>query len=178
MIAVNWKVKTRKQIVDKADLFEVSHQFAIGRRVDYLREEIDRLKVKMRGWSSTLAVCVGDVNRAFIKLQIQRNRELSIKFEKEIDRLLTPTVTAHGVTEEMIEEAKEYPVEMVIEFTRGRCRAFCHESDSFSMSHFRKANRAHCFVCGKSFNPIDVLMVRDGLSFVEAVKNLSSSSAA
>jgi DNA primase len=73
----------------------------------------------------------------------------------------------------MIAAAKETPVTNLIEFDRnGKALAFCHDDKTPSLSYNKKANRAHCFPCGKSFNAIDILMVRDNYSFINAVKEL------
>ena len=175
---MEWVAKTRKQILEKAGQFEVSYEFALAQRVDYLQLLISTEKVKVKELSCELAVCNGDMNRAFLKSSISEAKDKVEKFEKEIKRLLNPVVSVGGITDEMIEEAKHYPVDLLIEFNRGRCKAFCHDSDSFSMSHNKKANRAHCFVCNRSFNPIDILIERDGLSFVDSVLQLVTSRAA
>lgn len=68
-----------------------------------------------------------------------------------------------------IERAKEYPIESLIDFKNGWAVAWCHQDKRPSLSLNRKTNRARCWPCGKTYNPIDVLMSRDNFSFVEAV---------
>jgi len=75
-----------------------------------------------------------------------------------------------SITDTDIQIAKEYPIEEVIEFYRGKALAFCHEDKTPSL--VKRKNRAICYPCNKSFNAIDVLIYRDGYSFVEAVKRL------
>jgi molybdenum cofactor biosynthesis enzyme MoaA len=77
-----------------------------------------------------------------------------------------------GITDRQIDAAREYPIESVVEFVRGVSLAFCHNDTRPSLSHDRKNNKARCFVCNKSFSAIDVLMERDGMSFIDAVKKL------
>jgi len=77
------------------------------------------------------------------------------------------------ITDEMIEAARSYPIENVVEFHKGVAIAFCHADKRPSLSWHKAKNKATCFPCGKSFNAVDVLMERDGLSFAEAVKQLS-----
>lgn len=112
----------------------------------------------------------------------QRWADDKLKEHGEIDgmvasaeRLMKPEREGEGrITDEMIAQAKDYPVERLVEFDRsGKALAFCHDDKSPSMNWNRKANRAHCFPCGKSFNAVDILMVRDGFTFVNAVKHLS-----
>jgi len=89
---------------------------------------------------------------------------------KQIEASLTRKVT--GITDEQIAIAKEYPIEQLIEFRNGKATAWCHDDRTPSLSHYRKANRAKCWPCDKSYNPIDVLMERDGMTFIDAVRAL------
>jgi hypothetical protein len=90
---------------------------------------------------------------------------------KQIESKLNQKHT-NGITDEQIAIAKEYPIDRLIEFTRGKATAWCHDDKTPSLHHHRQANRAHCFPCGKSYNPIDVLMQRDNMSFIDAVRAL------
>lgn len=79
------------------------------------------------------------------------------------------------ITPGMIETARSYPIDQIVTFDRlGRATAFCHDDARPSLSWDRKHNRAHCFPCGRSFNAIDVLVCRDGMSFCDAVTQLVS----
>lgn len=78
-----------------------------------------------------------------------------------------------GITDSMIEQAREVPITNLIEFDKnGKALAWCHDDKTPSLHHHKKANRAHCFPCGESFDPIAVLMSREGMTFVEAVRKL------
>ena len=90
---------------------------------------------------------------------------------KQIEAKLNQKHT-NGITDEQIAIAKEYPIDRLIEFTRGKAKAWCHDDKTPSLHHHRQANRAHCFPCRKSYNPIDVLMERDGMAFIDAVRAL------
>jgi hypothetical protein len=79
-----------------------------------------------------------------------------------------------GITDANIDSAREYPVEKLIEFNRGTALAFCHADKKPSLTWDKKRNRAHCFVCDKDFSAIDILMERDGVDFITAVKHLSA----
>lgn len=81
----------------------------------------------------------------------------------------------NSITEQMIEQAREYPIEQVIEFDRqGKALAFCHADNHPSLSWHKNRNRCTCFVCGKSFNSIDVLVQRDHMTFPDAVRELAA----
>jgi len=78
------------------------------------------------------------------------------------------------ITPEMIEQARASPIERLVEFDRsGKSFAWCHDDRQPSLSWHRASNRATCFPCGRSFNPIDILTSRDGFSFQAAVKHLN-----
>lgn len=79
-----------------------------------------------------------------------------------------------SITEEMKETAKGYPVDRLIEFQNGVALCFNHKEKTPSLHYYPKNNRAHCFGgCDKSFDAIDILIIRDGFTFKEAVKELN-----
>lgn len=79
---------------------------------------------------------------------------------------------SEDITDADIENARAYPIHLLIDFNHGRATAFCHDDRSPSLHHWKKGNKARCFVCDKTYNPIDVLMERDKMSFPEAVRSL------
>ena len=85
-------------------------------------------------------------------------------------KVLATHKSPDSITDTDIQIAKEYPIEEVIEFHHGKAIAFCHDDKTPSL--VKRKNRAICYPCNKSFNAIDVLIYRDGLSFIEAVKRL------
>jgi hypothetical protein len=92
-----------------------------------------------------------------------------------IRRKMSGAIGKNEITDDMKAAARRYPIDRLIEFNRGLSLAFCHQDKKPSLSHFVKANRATCFPCGKSFDPIGVLIVRDGMSFPAAVRLLAGS---
>lgn len=105
-----------------------------------------------------------------LEVEIARRWYFEVLDLKQIEASLTKKVT--GITDEQIAIAKEYPIDQLIEFRNGKSTAWCHDDKTPSLNHHRQANRAHCFPCGKSYNPIDVLMERDGMTFIDAVRAL------
>lgn len=82
-------------------------------------------------------------------------------------------VYTENITDEDIEKAKEYPIENLIELdARGKAIAWCHDDKNASMTLWKGKNKVRCWACSKTYNPIDILVERDGLSFIEAVKRL------
>lgn len=114
-------------------------------------------------------------NPIFMHFMLQDVKKISDEINsisKELRYSESPQTT-DKITDEMIAKAKDYPIEKIIEFDRaGKAIAFCHPDKTPSLSWFKKANKAHCFPCGKSFDTIGVLMERDKLTFHEAVKRL------
>jgi len=81
-------------------------------------------------------------------------------------------IKLNEITDEMIQIARDYPIESLIEFVNGKAIAFCHADKNPSLTLDRKRGKAHCFVCDKDYNALDVLIERDNMSFVDAVKQL------
>lgn len=80
--------------------------------------------------------------------------------------------SSNSLTDEMIEIARDFPIEDLVDFQRGKAYSWCHQDTRPSLCHWRKANKATCFVCDKKFDSIAVLMERDGYSFIDAVRAL------
>jgi len=71
----------------------------------------------------------------------------------------------------MIDEARQYPIEKLIEFQNGKALCISHKEKTPSMTIFK--NKACCHGCGKSFSTIDVVMMQESMDFVTAVKYLA-----
>ena len=140
-----WSVKKH------ADMFDISVRAAI--------------KMKLR-----YAVEAADIWADVFEPYYWRWIDIIIKLRDMEKRLKQPM--KNTITDEMIEQAREYPITELIEFTRGKALAFCHEDKTPSLSYHKAANRAHCFPCNKSFDAIGVLMERDKMSFTSAVRYL------
>ena len=76
-----------------------------------------------------------------------------------------------NITETMIEKAREFPIDQLVEMNRaGFTKCFAHNDKK--PSAYCKKNFIHCFVCQKSWDTIQVLIDRDGLTFRQAVLQL------
>ena len=98
------------------------------------------------------------------------------KLQKEINYLNKYKVVncdEREITQDMIYKANEYPIEELVNFNSfNRAIAFCHNDNIPSLSKHPTKNYCRCFTCSKNFDPIGILMERDGLSFVDAVRKL------
>lgn len=101
-------------------------------------------------------------------------RRISLEHEEINDIPETATPRTGAITPAMIEQARRFPIDRLIEFDRqGKALAWCHGDRAPSLSWYRAGNRATCWPCGRTFNSIDTLIQRDGMSFVDAVKSLT-----
>lgn len=77
------------------------------------------------------------------------------------------------ITNEMIETARQYPIEKLIEVNKS-CLAICPFHDDHNPSLCVKNGFAYCFACHYKGDSIKFIMDKDNLDFKEAVKRLSS----
>ena len=76
------------------------------------------------------------------------------------------------ITPEMIETAKNYPIENLIE-VNSRLFSFCpFHDDKRNPNLYCKNNYYYCFSCGAHGSVIDLVMKRDKLTFKQAVLRL------
>jgi len=81
-------------------------------------------------------------------------------------------VPVDAITDDMIEQARGYPVENLFELVRGKVQCFKHQDRHPSMYHGSRTNKMVCPVCNETWDAIAVLMERDGYLFRDAVKSL------
>jgi hypothetical protein len=155
---------------------EVDQYWAYDRRRDYLIV-ITTPQVYWALWSIAhieIAVSQGSAVaitywegwlKAALKIIIKHVNELY--YTRPQQRQKTETIT-----QEQIDQANNFPITDLIEFKRDMAVCFSHADKDPSLHHIKDRNRAYCFSCQKQFSPIDVLMIRDGYTFQEAVRRL------
>ena len=149
------------QIKKIAEEFGISLQSAFKMRIRYLLQVIEQWPGYVKNWGDIPELGEWDAFDELVAIK---------EFESKQGR----PERADKITDDMIQAAKDTPIESVITFDRtGKALAFCHADKSPSLSWNRKGNRAKCWPCDKSFNAVDVLILRDGMSFIEAVKQLA-----
>jgi DNA primase len=85
-------------------------------------------------------------------------------------------------TEELFRVRNEVPIDEVIEHIvglpckvrDGHLRFLCPVCSETTTATNPKTNLARCFRCARNFNAIDMVMVVQGVGFVEAVKCLKT----
>ncbi len=163
----------REKIIEMANQFSINPETAIKTRMRYFLQSIDETKDDIKYWNEMIwgledQAAITILNRRIQKLDKKING-LSIRI-KNLEQ--EDQISINGITSEQIEAARAFPVEDLLEnIHRNRVRCPFHEdlNPSASIKH----NRVHCFVCNKTWNPIDLVMERDGLTFINAVRRLS-----
>ena len=112
-----------------------------------------------------------DIHAAVNKHRIAEGVVNYVRTMNAITRRNAPSLPGR-ITPEMIDRAREYPVEELIEFKRGLSHCLWHNDTNASLSWDKKRNRVHCFPCEKDANSIDIIMAQDSCSFPVAVKKL------
>jgi len=159
-----------RQGIKIAEDFGLSIQYSINARRRFLVDELELLDLEIAFYDDYEGT---PDNEYFSLRQYSFLSEKRAKVKQELGAIKNVTIRKPGITDEMIEQARNYPIEKLVEFTRGKARAFCHEDKNPSAYHATRVNRLNCPVCDKSFDPIGILTERDGMSFKEALTTLT-----
>lgn len=162
------------QIIKAADEMKVDRAYALQCRIRYLKEEITRMGSNyadliiemLDGSELDCAMYDSRLDQQRKELESKR-RELQV-----LRRRMSGKVKTDEITDDMIARARMYPVELLVEFRRGKTQAWCHEDRNPSAFHGTRTNTVQCPVCDKKFDSIAVLMQRDGMQFADAVRQL------
>lgn len=157
----------------------VPERYAVMRRLAFLQPQIKHLEREIWGarrrMDRSRDPLIKALSESFIRDQEKELRPL----KREATALLNhvngkETVqVSGGITQEMIDQARQYPITSIIEFSKGRYRC-CpfHEDRNPSMALYE--NHVHCFVCNQTWDSISATMALDGVTFREAVLALQS----
>lgn len=123
-----------------------------------------------------------DLQKLQIEQAIAEPKRAIRRIVQRQQHLMKPAAKQGGVTEAEIEQAREYPLEDLIDKrifkAGGKWRANCHcplvghEGEKTPSFYIDKNNRYKCFGCHGSGDSIDFVMQRDGVKFIQAVKSL------
>lgn len=146
---------------------------ALAEQYDDLEDEISFRYLRWK-WAaeaekkeSTLALIQKPIEGMELRLESLRRR-----IAGELKNLFHPDRQKDSITIEMIERARQSPIENMIEVNRkiARCISGSHADLHPSMSV--KGNYCKCFSCGWHGDAISVAILIHGWNFREAVKNL------
>ncbi len=168
-------VEMQKDIRQKIAALKIEMgEWGKGRRVYYLMEnmlEIDCETERLENQYSDNYKQDGDFNERYIlNYLIKKWEKRKNKMAKELGSLLYKDNTNTKITDDDITTAKEYPIENIIEFKKGKALCPFHDDHNPSMSV--KNNRYRCWSCGAKGDSINLVMELQKLEFREAVKYL------
>jgi len=138
----------------------INPKAAASMRIRFLKQQLEPL---LRGYSQKphpiLLHWIADTFEEIAWCMKKANRRVN-------------TSQKNGIDDGMIEVARNADVRSVVDFKRGKAVAWCHEDKNPSLYYANRINRAICPVCDKKFSALDVLISRDGYSFIDAVRSL------
>ena len=155
----------------EAEMMGVDIEWACERRRVYLKSTIANIKNQRQELISFVAGS-SPLDRGVIKKYINSSKKIIGDYEKRI-RLLKPAKSNNGITDEMIQQAKQYPMsELLTTPIRGNVtNCIAHEDKNPSMNI--KNNWAYCYSCGFRGDSISIYMHLNDVDFKTAVKNLN-----
>lgn len=165
---------TVQTVISAAKEFGVPERYAIMRRLTFLQPQIKHLEREIWIERRSIERCYDQLLNALSKIIIRDLEKELRPLKREATALLNHVngkKAEHvrgGITPEMIDQARQYPITSIIEFSKGRYRC-CpfHKDRNPSMALYD--NHVHCFVCNRSWDSISAKMELDGVNFREAV---------
>lgn len=165
----NYKEAFRKKLRQDVKKLkgEVGLIWANNRRFEYLDNEIKRLEELYEKNKSE------EIEKKIRKYKFEKKNRImdeNVKFNLTLEKYADKDM----VTDEDIENAMNFPFDLLLEFNTRTKMASCpfHEERSPSFKVGGKFNRGHCFGCGWDGTPIDFVMKKDNIGFIDAVKIL------
>lgn len=134
------------------------------RRMEYLKSKRRDLMTEASRWIKKVPECLIEY------ITIPEMEEVR-RIDREIDRYEHPRYTSQ-ITDQMIEEARNYPITELIE-VNSQGFALCVNHQDKNPSMYCRNNYVHCFSCGYTGDVIDVYMKVNNVGFKEAVKELN-----
>ena len=158
----------------KNEVKKESPEWAKERREEYLQGKIKRLSKEITEIYQEYERQTRDDVPHWFRLFALEYKKVEEK-EKRLGRLNKELRNLGSgkeaeITEDMIEQARNYDITKLIEVKRNFALCPFHEDKHPSL--YLRNNFYHCFTCKASGDTISLLMKRDGLNFPEAVKRL------
>jgi excinuclease UvrABC ATPase subunit len=156
---------------------EYPEEWQRERRIDYLKtcmEDVIFDTFYLMNDYEELQKGNDSYSRMYVGSRIVEKVESILELQNNIIHLRTPgrkNGKGRIITDDMIERAREYPFDQLVEVTRNKmavCPFHGDKDPSFSI----KNNYGWCFGCQWHGNAIDFVMERDGLKFADAVRRL------
>lgn len=142
-------------------------------RLRYLEDVLEDLVLETLDMRIAIYEARDETNRLYLEAELfDKTAEIS-KYNMKIASFRRPRKAHVGITNHDIGRAREVPCNKLVEVNRTNM-ALCpfHDDRTPSMRWYRDSNRLYCFSCNRGWDTISFLRERDGLSFVQAVKEL------
>lgn len=159
--------ETINQIRSKAIDFDMPIDWAIHKKKDYIKERLSEIETQKKTLSKYLIKPT--LNKTERELIFQSLTDIK-KWEKDLinyHALLSRKFKSYKINDDMIRIAKEYPIEKLVDVQKGKALCINHKDTNPSMDC--RKNFAHCYVCGETWDTIDIVMKTKNLPFNEAV---------
>lgn len=185
-----WKEAEKKEATKARSLIEEYKAEAVKKNPAWVKETRTRcLQDQIKNLSLEITAILKDyksahfskdsklnegIARVFLDLRDYREKQkLMNRYSHELRYLEFGNGVKNGkITEQMIQQARDYPFENLVEVNKNNF-ALCPFHDDHTPSLYTKGNYGYCFgACGWSGDTIKFVMKRDNISFVEAVKKL------
>lgn len=175
-VDIEWALDCRQQYLESVEAFKRKakevQKWAYGYYKQFLIKDLGSLKesrdtaIKKLAGGSEFERYIAFEDLKSLKSGIERLEKRLKYYNKYRDS------NKFRVTEDMIQRAKNQPVEDLLPNpVKGKMtNCFNHEDRHPSMSI--KNNKAHCFVCDKTWDAISVIQEVKNLTFPEAVRAL------
>lgn len=163
---------TIAEIIRRAEEFDMPAASALLARSRFLRQ---RMRMQQQIIDAYTDYVGSDQDEEFARCMAWYANDTFMEDARELRAVcvkISGIIREGQITDEMIAKARAYPIDRLIQFQRGYATAWCHNDKRPSLTWDAKRNRAKCWPCDKSFDPIGVLRERDGLSFQDAVRRL------
>lgn len=164
-------------IKEKAAEMGVTLSYAVECRRKFLSAEMKRLSDEI----ATFGTYQDPVGIEMMWRVFDKNYAAILKLRKDRYYLMSAfrnhmkgKTADDDITDDMIARARSHPIELIIEFTRGKARCINpnHDDRNPSMYHGTRTNTAQCPACGGKWDAIGAYMVITGMNFPEAVRKL------
>lgn len=152
---------------------ETDPEWAKGRRKEYLCREITDTVIDTWALMAKYEIfeqCEQTELMILYGEKIQENLSRLCKLQGKVIALRKPNT--NGITDEMIQNAKDYPFMDLYQFKHGSCVCPFHADKDPSMKLYKNTNTVHCFSCNKSWDTIAFIQELEGITFPEAVRRL------
>lgn len=157
------------EIRSKSIDFEMPLEWGIKKKKEYLSDVLVELREKRKKYTSSLvSPTLKPSHRELIFMMLDESKSMEAKAMYELKQL--QYIKNAGITDDMIREAKEFPITNLLEVTKEF--ALCPFHTDKKPSFYVKNNYGHCFSCGENADTIKIVMQIKNMDFKSAVNFL------